>query len=278
MAISLTSAQFEKFQRFIYQAFGINLPEAKREMLANRLRQMLVEQGFVSFDDYYQAKLTNPTPATLNELINRVSTNHTYFYREATHFEHLRKQALPEVVPAAERRSRGSRKEFRMWCAAASTGQEPYGLAIQLREFFGSAVSQWQAGLLATDISERALKEAQQGMYDEDEVEPIPVELRRKYFKQVGARWAVAPQLKQDVTYRRLNLMNTQFPFKKPFDVIFCRNVMIYFDADTKRALVKRLHDNLYPGGYLYVGLAESLGQLAGPFKTVSPGIYKRVG
>jgi chemotaxis methyl-accepting protein methylase len=142
MSLQLTDGEFSKFQRFIYDAFGIVLPEAKRDMLANRLRQMLVEQGFSSFDAYYETKLKQPTPKTLDELINRVSTNHTYFYREARHFEHLRADALPNTAAKAKARSSG-RPEFRMWCAAASTGQEPYGLGIQLREHFGKEYGKW---------------------------------------------------------------------------------------------------------------------------------------
>ena len=275
MELTLSTAEFSKFKRFIYEAFGINLPEAKKDMLANRLRQMIVEQGFASFDDFYQAKLERPSKETLEQLINRVSTNHTYFYRESVHFEHLRNKALPEVVPKAERRSKGT-PELRVWCAAASTGQEPYGLAIQLREYLGKDVGRWSSGLLATDISERALTAARAGAYSEEDVEPVPAALRTKYFRKAGERFEVLPVLKGDVTYRRFNLMNTKFPFKKPFDIIFCRNVMIYFDMDTRKALVQRMYEALYPGAYFYVGLAESLGKLAGRFRPVSPGVYRK--
>lgn len=277
MSLHLTDGEFSKFQRFIYDTFGIVLPEAKRDMLANRLRAMLLEQGFGSFDAYFEAKLKQPTPKTLDELINRVSTNHTYFYREVRHFEHLRKHVLDQVVARARSRG-GAKPELRLWCAAASTGQEPYGLAIQLREYFGKDYSKWSAGLLATDISERALATATRGVYDDDDVEPLPVDVKQRYFKRTTQGWEVSRELRDDVLYRRFNLMNKQLPFKKPFDVIFCRNVMIYFDNDTRRDLVARLGAALYPGGYLYVGLAESLGRNAGALRLVEPGIYRREG
>jgi len=273
--MQLTAGEFSKFQRLIYDSFGIVLPEAKRDMLANRLRQLLVEQGFRSFEEYYEERLRKPSPETLDELINRVSTNHTYFYRESQHFTHLTTEAFKQIVPRAEDRSNG-KPEFRMWCAAASSGQEPYGLAIALREYWGKAYAKWSAGLLATDISERALGIAQQGKYSDDDVAPVPSNIRNRYFRKLGSQWEVAAELKADVVFRRFNLMNKTLPFKKPFDVIFCRNVMIYFDNDTRQQLVKRFHDALYPGGYLYVGLAESLGKNAGQLQMIEPGVYKK--
>lgn len=275
MTLQLNAQEFSKFQRFIYDSFGIVLPEAKREMLANRLRQLLVDQGFASFDAYFDAKLKQPTNKTLDELINRVSTNHTYFYRESRHFEHLVRHTLDELVPQAKYRSKGT-PEFRMWCAAAATGEEPYGLAIQLREYFGHDYSRWSAGLLATDISERALGVALRGVYTQEDLERVPQELQRKYFRSVPAGKEVTGELKSDIVFRRFNLMNKTLPFKRPFDVIFCRNVMIYFDNDTRRDLVSRFYDALYPGGYLYVGLAESLGRNAGRFQLVEPGVYRK--
>jgi chemotaxis protein methyltransferase CheR len=277
VSLQLNDGEFSKFQRLIYDSFGIVLPEAKRDMLANRLRQMLVEQGFASFDEYYERRLKQPSAATLDELINRVSTNHTYFYRESRHFVHLSTEALKVLVPRAKQRS-SAKPEFRLWCAAASFGQEPYGLAIQLREYWGKEYSKWSAGLLATDISERALTSAQQGSYSTEEVEPIPDSIRSRYFRKVDGKWEVGAELRQDVLFRRFNLMNKALPFKKPFDVIFCRNVMIYFDNDTRQDLVKRFHDALYPGGYLYVGLAESLGKNAGQLQMIEPGVYRRNG
>lgn len=276
MTLQLSAQEFSKFQRFIYDTFGIVLPEAKREMLANRLRQLLVEQGFGSFDAFFDAKLRQPSAKTLDEVINRVSTNHTYFYRESRHFEHLLRHSLPELAPVAKVRGRG-KPELRLWCAAASTGEEPYGLAIQLREYFGPEYPNWSAGLLATDISERALRAAVLGVYKDEDIERIPGELRRKYFRATPKGPEVVSELKSDVVFRRFNLMNKTLPFKKPFDVIFCRNVMIYFDNDTRRELVARFHDALYPGGYLYVGLAESLGRNAGKLEMVEPGIYRKV-
>jgi chemotaxis protein methyltransferase CheR len=275
--VRLSEGEFQDFSRFIYETFGINLGENKRDMLTQRLRSLVVEQGFESFRDFFQSQLKNPSREVLSDVIDRVSTNHTYFNREPAHFQLLTNKVLPEVMPRARARARGGQPDFRMWCAAASRGHEPYTLAMLVRDFLGSEYPQWKAGLLATDISENALRVARAGVYPATEVDALPSQLRERYFSKKGEGFCeVAPGLKKDVTFRRLNLMNTSYPFRNPFDVVFCRNVLIYFDTPTKKAVCGRISDVLESGGYLFVGLAESLGREVGELEHVQPGVYRK--
>lgn len=275
--LRLTAEEFEQFSRLIYDTFGISLGENKRDMLTQRLRSLVIAQGCTSFGEFFQRQLKNPSREILSDLIDRVSTNHTYFNREPAHFEYLTKHVLPELIPLARTRAGRSTPDFRMWCAAASRGHEPYTLAMLVREFLGAEYPSWKAGLLATDISDSALAVARAGNYPASEVQALPAQLRERYFKsRPNGNVEVVPSIKQDVTYRRLNLMNSSYPFRQAFDVIFCRNVLIYFDPPTKRQVSERMRDVLVPGGYLFVGLAESLGRETAGYKFVQPGVYRR--
>lgn len=265
--------EFRYLQRFIHANFGISLADHKRGMLASRLRKVLDKKRLGSFGDYIDGFLRHPTPEVLEELMNVVSTNHTYFNREPAHYEFF-SRVLPELSQRAERRAK--RKELRGWCAAASYGHEPYTLAMLLREHFGARYSEWDAGLLGTDISQQALSVAQRGEYPDEQVGALPAHLRERYLDRVAPdAWRVKEQLRTDVLFRRFNLMNT-IPFKRPFDYVFIRNVMIYFDTETRVELVKRIADFIYPGGYLVVGLSESLPRGIPGIQSVSSGVYQR--
>jgi chemotaxis protein methyltransferase CheR len=207
----------------------------------------------------------------LSELVDRMSTNHTYFWREPDHFLWLEQQ-----LEDLERRHSADRK-IRIWCAASSRGHEPYTLAAVLRMHFGSRYAQWDAGLLATDISREALDFAERGIYEEEEIDVLPQKYRGAMFQKSSepGLWSIRPELKKDVTYRRFNLMNP-LPFKSKFDMVFCRNVMIYFDHPTKKALVERIHAHLQTPGWLVISLSESIDRNSGLFHFERPGIYKR--
>jgi chemotaxis protein methyltransferase CheR len=276
--IRLTEGEFKEFSRFIYDTFGISLSDNKRDMLTQRLRSLVVELGFTSFDDFFKSQLRNPSPEILSDVIDRVSTNHTYFNREPAHFDFLTRTVMPELAPRIRKRSKGT-PDFRLWCAAASRGHEPYTLAMLVRDYLGAEYSRWHAGLLATDISENALSVARSGVYPETEVAALPAGLRERYFKSKGEGFQeVVSQIRKDVTFRRLNLMNAAYPFRQGFDVVFCRNVLIYFDPPTKKAVCSKIGDVMQPGGYLFVGLAETLGRESAPFEYVQPGVYVRGG
>jgi chemotaxis protein methyltransferase CheR len=272
--MTITDREFEQMRRLIYDRFGINLTEQKRSLLVGRLQKMIRDSGIGSFGDYYDALVNEPGETGLSELIDRVSTNHTYFNREKDHFDYLLQTALPAVTSALEK---SNRRDLRIWCAGCSSGEEAYMLLILLQEFFGAGYGRWQAGLLATDISLRALAAAREGVYSQERLAALPPEWRSKYFRQIGPdRWQVSDKLRQEATFRRLNLMNPQFPFRQPFQIIFCRNVMIYFDSPTRDALVEKFHRALDPGGYLFIGHSETLGREQNLFRYLQPAAYRK--
>ena len=270
----LSAQQFEHLSQVVQRHFGIHLTDDKRVMLSIRMQKMMRIAGFSDLNSYFQDRLRAPSAETLSELVNHVSTNHTHFWREAEHFELYRDQLLPELL---QRRERRGQRDLRVWCAAASTGEEPYTLAMLQRDVLGPRLGQWKAGLLATDISMRALGEASRGIYAADNVTRMPADLQRRYFRPHGTdQVQVVDALREDVLFRRLNLVAPTLPLRGDLDAIFCRNVMIYFDEATKRALVEQLYRLLTSGGYLLIGHAETLNNLGTRFQFVRPGIYRK--
>jgi chemotaxis protein methyltransferase CheR len=272
--MTISDREFDQLRGLIYQRFGIHLTDQKRSLLVGRLQKMIRDAGFASFGAYYEALVKEPGEAGLSELIDRVSTNHTYFNREKDHFDYLLQSALPAVTAMLEKTNR---RDLRIWCAGCSSGEEAYMLLILLQEFFGAGYGRWQAGVLATDISQRALAAAQAGIYSEERLATLPKEWRSKYFRQVApGQWQAIESLRKEATIRRLNLMNPQFPFKHPFQIIFCRNVMIYFDQGTRDTLVQKFHRALEPGGYLFIGHSETLGREQTLFQYLQPAAYRK--
>jgi chemotaxis protein methyltransferase CheR len=208
----------------------------------------------------------------IRALIDRISTNHTSFFREMAHFDFLRDVVLPKT-----RQTRDSREPFRIWSAACSSGEEPYSLAIWMSEHFAPAPSGgWE--IEASDISTRVLELAQRGVYDESRLASVGAEMRPRYFQKGLRDWKgyfrVKDDLRRQINFRHLNLLEPDYPFTKPFDVIFCRNVMIYFDRATHETLLRSLSERLVPGGYLMVGHSESLNSIKHSLRSVQPAIY----
>lgn len=271
----ITSSEFHALRDLVYQRFGINLTDQKQSLVTSRLQALLQSQGFASFADYYRYLLEDLTNQGLDELINRISTNFSYFYRESTHFDFFAKLALPQLLK--DLRCTGS-NDIRIWTAGCSTGEEPYMLIMLMMEVLGLEYGQWSTGCLATDISERVLSIASAGVYPEDRVSRVPAPLRQKYFKPAGTGLVkVHERVREEITLRRFNLMNTELPFKKPFHMIFCRNVMIYFDKSTRDALIRRFHQITEPGGYLFIGHSETISRDQGMYKYVMPACYQRI-
>ena len=272
--MSISDTEFSRFQKFVYSNFGINLTQEKRTLVVARMQKYLRQNGFDTFTKYLDLIEKNPTPNALSELINRISTNHTFFFRENDHFEYMKTTALPEIDKIMQREHSN---DLRVWCAAAATGEEPYTLATVLKEYYGVNYGKLDAGLLATDISVQALEAAQKGIYTAERLDKTPENIKKKYFKQLpDTTYQVINELKKEVVYRRLNLMNDVFPFKKKFHIIFCRNVMIYFDKQTRDTLAKKLYDCTEPGGYLFIGHSETLGRDDSPYDYVQPAIYRK--
>ena len=264
--------EFEYLSKMIYDNFGIQLNESKKTLLEGRLQKILRKNNLAGFKDYIAfLKSSSDIFANLGELADNISTNHTFFWREPKHFEIFRDQVLPEL-----KRTQIAKKKIRVWCAASSTGEEPYQLAILLKNHFKHEYQNWDAGVLATDISDRALNVAEKGIYSNERVSKLPKEILNAGFDKIQDHWQVKHDVRNDVTYRRFNLMNP-LPFKSMFDVVFCRNVMIYFDEETRKALVKRIYDKMNPGGLLFISLSESLNRETCPFKYISPGLYKKI-
>ncbi|PLX91384.1 MAG: chemotaxis protein CheR [Desulfuromonas sp.] len=272
--MTITDEEFNALRRLIYDRFGINLTDEKRSLLVGRLQKMLRTNKIGTFQDYYDYLKTDTSGKAVSDLINMVSTNYTYFNREKDHFDYFVKTALPAVCQKLEQQKR---KDLRVWCAGCSTGEEPYTLLMLMHEFLGAQYGQWDAGILATDISERVLSTASQGIYSADKVASLPDNLQKKYFTRLpDGRMQVIDKIRKEVTFRRFNLMNTTFPFKKPFQIIFCRNVMIYFDQQTRNALVQRFHRSMEPDGYFFIGHSETLGRDSQFFRYLMPAAYQK--
>lgn len=272
----ITDGEFNAIRTLVYDNFGINLTDQKRSLVVGRLQKILRLKGFSSFDQYFQYVKSDTSGAAMGELINRISTNHTYFFREQDHFDFFQQTFLPDITNKLKMQRS---KDIRIWCAGCSFGDEPYTFMISMMEYFGSDYKNWDAGLLATDISTVALSAAKSGIYPEERLKLVPPLMKQKYFqKHPDGTWQVNEQLKKEITFRRLNLMNKTFPFSKSFHLITCRNVMIYFDQPTRNALVRRFYDNTAPGGYLFIGHSETLRNDQCPYEYVRPAIYRKGG
>ena len=272
--MAISDGEFNALRDLIHKRFGINLTEQKRSLLVGRLQKLMRTRGFSTFQQYIDFLTGDKSEQGLSELVDLISTNHTYFNREKDHFSYFLETALPKVV---ERLKQQNRRDLRIWCAGSSTGEEPYTLVMLMMEYLGADYKNWDAGILATDISDRALSTARAGIYAQDRVDQLPANLRNKYFTPAAnGQLAVREDVKREVTYRRFNLMNSSFPFKHPFQVIFCRNVMIYFDQPTRDALVSRFHKHSEQGGYLFIGHSETLGRSQTIYRYIQPALYQK--
>lgn len=272
--MAISDQEFDAMRQLIYRRFGINLTDQKRSLLVGRLQKLLRGSGFSTFQDYYQHLINDKSERALSDLVDRISTNHTFFNRESDHFSYFMDTALPEVVAKLKKEGR---RDLRVWCAGCSSGEEAYMLLMLMREFLGAEYSRWDAGVLATDISDRVLSIAKEGVYPEERLASLPGHLKTKYFRPVGqGQWQVQEALRREGTFRRFNLMNEHFPFKKAFQVIFCRNVMIYFDQATRENLVRKFHQFTEPGGYLFIGHSESLGRSQSLYRYLMPAAYRK--
>ena len=262
----MTTKQFEHLCRKVYDLCGINLKTGKEQLVHSRLSKRLFALKLDSFEEYFNLVESDPKGLELVWMIDSLTTNKTSFYREVQHFDFLRGEIIPQL----------KKKTLRIWSAACSSGEEPYSIAILLREELPNFKT-WDVKILATDISTRVLQKASEGVYDDEILKPVPAAWRQKYFApEPGVKASrIAPSIREMVRFARLNLME-KFPMKGPFDIIFCRNVMIYFDKPTQEKLVQRYYDILAPGGYLMVGHSESLTGAAHSFKYIQPATYQK--
>jgi chemotaxis protein methyltransferase CheR len=273
---NLTDREYNELAEYIYDYCGIALGDNKHHLVKARLMKRLNHYGFKTFREYFAYVTSAEGRHEIEELVNRISTNTTQFFREPQHFEYLRKTVLPKVV---ERMHKTKEKRFRMWCAASSSGEEPYCLLMTVLENLPADCSV-DFKILATDISTKVLKEAIEGVYSDERMKPVPSELKTKYFEPVIHKGIPSQRFKDEyrhhVVFRQFNLMTSQFPFQGKFDVIFCRNVMIYFDRPTQHELASKFFRFLQPGGYLFIGHSESLIGHEEKFKRTIPACFRK--
>ena len=275
MTMSFSGKAYRILVDLIYEHSRIRLGADKQTLLSNRLQKRLRVLGLKSYDDYCAVLQSPEGLDEIEELVDLISTNHTKFFREPDHFSFLVNRALPALIP----RLVSLRSPLRLWSAAASSGEEPYTMAIVVAEHLRAYHSlEWQ--VTASDISRRMLAHAQQGIYQMDAVQTVPPELLKRYFqKGVGIRAGtcrIKPELKERLRFERINLFQATYPVARKQHVIFCRNVMIYFDPPSRAIAVQRLTQHLSPGGFLIVGHSESLLGTRHGLQPIQQGIYQR--
>jgi chemotaxis protein methyltransferase CheR len=267
--------EFEFIRRLVYEHSRINLGPDKRELVSARLGKRLRACQLSTLEDYCDLLRADHEGNELAHLIDAISTNHTFFFREHAHFDFVRDRIVPELLA---RREPERAPHLRAWSAACSSGEEPYSLAITLQQALAAA--RWGWRIEATDISHRILAKARAGIYRADVVEKLPPATLKACFQRgIGAQdgnYRVHPALAAGVSFQRLNLLEGDPPFAQPFHLIFCRNVMIYFDRPTQEELVQKLTRWLVPGGHLLVGHSESLTGIRHGLEGVKPAVYRR--
>ncbi|MCB2308691.1 protein-glutamate O-methyltransferase CheR [Clostridium estertheticum] len=268
--INLKESEFKELTGYMKANYGINLTE-KKLLIEGRLSNMIIEKGFTNFSDYLKFVFNDPSGNEISLLINKLTTNHTYFMREVEHFNYFRDTVMHYLESTCKN------KDLRIWSAGCSSGEEPYTLAMIIADYFGNQKPMWNTKILATDISQKVLEVAQMGLYSRDAVDTIPKYWRLKYFSKVDdENYQIGQEIKNEVIYRNFNLMTEVFPFKKKFHVIFCRNVMIYFEPKTKMELIKKFYDMTEIGGYLFLGHSESVNKTETNYKYIMPAVYRK--
>lgn len=269
--LAITDKEFSQLANYIKQQFGIHLPAHKKTLVVGRLQNLLIQNNIQSFSGYYDKVIADKTGMEASKLISLISTNHTFFLREPEHFKYFSDSVLPFLAQTVRD------KDLRIWSAGCSSGEEPYTIAMLLDEYFGSGKAMWDAKILATDISIKVLDIAQKGLYSNEALVSVPKQWKLKYFEKVdGETSRVAANIRSEVIFRKFNLITPVFPFKKKFHVIFCRNVMIYFDMPTKNALINTFYNSLTDGGYLFIGHSESINRDISKFKYIKPAVYRK--
>lgn len=274
LTVDLADRHFNKISTLVKDLCGINLHDGKKELIKARLTKRLRRLQLRSFEEYIQHLKNDTTGTELTAMLDALSTNLTSFFREPDHFEHLANHAIPPIVHKA---GKGGGR-LRIWSAGCSSGEEPYSIAITVSESIPN-LKLWDVGILGTDLSTRVLSAATEGIYKLERIKPIPSQQRYKYLTCIQARperiYQVNDDIKRMVCFSRLNLM-TSWPMRGPFDMIFCRNVMIYFDKPTQQNLIDRFCDILTPGGTLFIGHSESLTGVRHRFKYIQPTVYQK--
>ncbi len=274
----LSSEEFEEIRRIVYESIGVNLTEPKRALVVSRLSKRLKELNMASFAQYL--RYLENTPTEIEVLFNCITTNVTNFFREEHHFKYLHSH----ILPAIESRAGHSGRKIRAWSAGCSTGEEPYTLAMVLDAYFCGKKG-WNLSILASDINTEALNKARKGVYTTHDVKDIPYDWLKNNFKLgTGSNrglFKVKEKLQRMIEFRQLNLTSKEkYPLREPFDFIFCRNVFIYFDRETRAGVLRQFHEHLQPNGHLFLGHSESINpsdEPSGRWQSVKHTVYKKL-
>jgi chemotaxis protein methyltransferase CheR len=266
----VTPPDYEYLRKLLRDQSGLDLSTDKQYLIESRLLPLARRAGLPGISDLVQ-KMKGGSNALITQVVEAMTTNETFFFRDKVPFDHFRDTIMPEML-----KLRAARKSLRIWCAAGSTGQEPYSLAMCLKEM-SAALSGWRIEILATDLSQEVLEKSRTGIYSQFEVQRgLPIQMLVKHFKQIGELWQINPDIRAMVTHRQLNLLH-DFGQLGSFDVIFCRNVLIYFDQETKANIFGRLARAMEPDGFLVLGAAETVVGLTEAFKPIGDrrGLYR---
>lgn len=267
-----STADFAAVAEIVYATAGIVLPQGKAMLVYSRLAPLVRQAGCVTFSRYIE--MMNADGAELNRAVASLTTNHTFFYREAHHFEHLSREARPRLIGKMDRR-----EPVRLWSAGCSSGEETWSMVMTLlgpERSAGIGMTRGDLRVLASDLAPHAIRKAEAGVYTDKELAPVPQDLRRAWTQEKSGEVSMTDAIRSIVRFRLLNLLG-EWPMKGRFDLIFCRNVMIYFDNPTKERLVQRYVQALVPGGFLYIGHSERVtGPASDQLELVGPTIYQR--
>lgn len=266
--LRMTDQEFHNLTSFIKSKYGIDLSK-KRTLIESRLSHDLRMRGLNNFQDYLELVKNDKSGSEVTVMLNKLTTNLSFFMREKEHFDYLTKTVLPYFEKTRKN------NEFRIWSAGCSSGQEAYNIAMVIDQYFGFRKGKWDTTILATDISMKVLDKARKGIYTEQEISGLPPAWKGKYVKQISpGTYQISDQIRKEVVFRPGNLMEP-FHFKRPFDLIFCRNVMIYFDGPTKDSIIEKFYDATSPGGYFFIGHSENVNPNT-RYNYVLPAIYQK--
>lgn len=269
--LTIKEDEFRQFADYIKSNYGIHFKKEKKTLIEGRLGNLLASLNFKSLTEYMDYVKADKTGQAATVMLDKITTNHTFFMREPAHFNYFRDTVLPWLHQTARN------KDMRIWSAACSSGEEPFTLAMLIDEYFGGNKAGWDTTILASDISQKVLDMAKTGIYSEEKMSDVPERWKKKYFKDQGSgQYMISDAIRREVVFGRINLMDEVFPFKKKMHVIFCRNVMIYFDNEVKEKLVNHLYEITEPGGYLFIGHSEGLNREKTRYRYIMPAVYRK--
>ena len=271
--MKLTDREFEQLSDYIKKNYGIFLKEDKKSLIETRLADILVKKSISSFSQLYTLLQQDTSGELKKEVAIRITTNYTYFMREEDTFSFFAHNVLPWIERVCKDKS------LRVWSAGCSTGEEPYNLAMIIADYFMNKDKTWDKQILASDISDKVLLSARKGIYSADKIECLPQQWKTRYLnKYDDEKYIFKDVIKKEVMFKKINLIEPFFPYEKKFHAIFCRNVMIYFDENTRNEIIAKFCDNLTYGGFLLIGKTESVDRNLHNLEYIKPGIYRKKG